>query len=628
MGVPYSQVVPKGGWWLHVLREVTEHELRMVAAVIGLTYDRVLSPTEASWEVKTGAMPRVAFIRLGSIAAYIFASMAVRERGPGGRARRADRNDPASVVDVPSIADFAMNDLSVPRYIVAALAAKAVALKTQAAIARLERVRLQCATPTAMILAHGTFGSGAAAALVYADGLGIGWMAQDRIKATPAGLKSLQFYESMLLPAFGYRAVVLSGAPAADMPSPQVEMRLCALCAVSRAVVQFASISFLSGNKRSIPTACYLCHDSAGVQSQSGDRVSGVTHGCCAECGMVKRAANFSVKQWKQARISRRCDSCVQTGLQADRVQGRSAKRHARHTNCKLVSEPLLGSPDSISEWGAAAASKCSCGLQPCLLVRVRLDACRRLLPADAPLPPRAVRLDWGVVVDDEPSAPSTEGFKRPRGRGPSTADGKSRKTWDASTGTWIDPALRTSVPRIGLQTPNSNSNDHMDDAFVNATVLGQLQPEHVALTTAVVVSPDEGPEEVQTVRAAGEIDSDYSDEEFSDDEFAELAVPKQIVASSTSDGGAAIVVRENMSAELDVGDERPQEVVGDEWPQEIVCECGLQPCLARRHQLHREGRVRPSETAGGEWGTVLPVEEVSWQTRTRTQIDVRGGTW
>ena len=87
MGVPYSQVVPKGGWWLHVLREVTEHELRMVAAVIGLTYDRVLSPTEASWEVKTGAMPRVAFIRLGSIAAYIFASMAVRERGPGGRAR-------------------------------------------------------------------------------------------------------------------------------------------------------------------------------------------------------------------------------------------------------------------------------------------------------------------------------------------------------------------------------------------------------------------------------------------------------------------------------------------------------------------------------------------------------------
>ena len=594
------------------MREVTEHELRMVAAVIGLTYDRVLSPTEASWEVKTGAMPRVAFIRLGSIAAYIFASMAVRERGPGGRARRADRNDPAAVVDVPSIAEFATNDLSVPRYIVAALAAKAVALKTQAAIARLERVRLQCATPTAMILAHGTFGSGAAAALVYADGLGIGWMAQDRIKSTPAGLKSLQFYESMLLPAFGYRAVVLSGAPAADMPLPQVEMRLCALCAVSRPVVQFSSISYLMGNKGSMPSACYLCRDSAGVPRRNGGIVSGVTHGCCAECGMVRRAANFSVKQWKQARISRRCDSCVQTGVQADRVQGRCAKRQSRHSNCKLVVEPSLGSPDSISEWGAAAAAKCSCGLQPCLLVRLRLDACRRLLPADAPLPPRGVRLDWGVVVDDESSAPSSAGFKRPRGGGPSTADGKNRKTWDERTGTWIDPALRTCVPRIGLQTAISDSNDHMNDAFVNATVLGQEQ-----LSMAVVVSPDVEPEEVQTVRPVGEIDSDDSDEDFSDDEFAELAVPEHIVASSTSDGRGDTVVHGDASAELDVDDERPEE---------IVCECGLQPCLARRQQLHREGRVRP--TAGDEWGVVLPVEEVSLETRTRLRIDVRGGTW
>ena len=161
--------MPKGGWWLHTLHEVTEQQLRMVAAVIGLSYDRVLSSDEASWEVRTGAMPRVAFSRLASIAAYIFASMAVRERGPNGRARRAHQDDASLVVDVPSISDFAVNELSVPRYIIAALASKAVAFKTQHVLARLERARVHCASPTAMVLAHGTFGSGAAAALVHSD---------------------------------------------------------------------------------------------------------------------------------------------------------------------------------------------------------------------------------------------------------------------------------------------------------------------------------------------------------------------------------------------------------------------------------------------------------------------------
>ena len=72
-------------------------------AVIGLSYDRVLSSSEASWEVRTGAMPRVAFSRLASIAAYIFASMAVRERGPNGRARRAHQDDASLVVHTPAL---------------------------------------------------------------------------------------------------------------------------------------------------------------------------------------------------------------------------------------------------------------------------------------------------------------------------------------------------------------------------------------------------------------------------------------------------------------------------------------------------------------------------------------------
>ena len=48
-------------------------------------YDRILSSSEVAEEVLTGKMPAAVYARLAAVAASIFSSMAVRERG----ARRA-----------------------------------------------------------------------------------------------------------------------------------------------------------------------------------------------------------------------------------------------------------------------------------------------------------------------------------------------------------------------------------------------------------------------------------------------------------------------------------------------------------------------------------------------------------
>ena len=57
----------------------------------------------------TGKMPAAVYARLAAVAASIFSSMAVRERGANGRARRA-------VLEEVELADFAANGLRPPRY--------------------------------------------------------------------------------------------------------------------------------------------------------------------------------------------------------------------------------------------------------------------------------------------------------------------------------------------------------------------------------------------------------------------------------------------------------------------------------------------------------------------------------
>ena len=85
----HLQVLPKGGWWRRTLSEVNEQHVRIMIAAVGLGYDRILSSSEVAEEVLTGKMPAAVYARLAAVAASIFSSMAVRERGANGRARRA-----------------------------------------------------------------------------------------------------------------------------------------------------------------------------------------------------------------------------------------------------------------------------------------------------------------------------------------------------------------------------------------------------------------------------------------------------------------------------------------------------------------------------------------------------------
>ena len=162
------QVLPKGGWWRRTLSEVNEQHVRIMIATVGLGYARMLSSEEVAEEVLTGKMPVAVYARLAALAASIFSSMAVRERGPNGRARRA-------VLEQVRLADFAANGLRPPRYIVAQLVSRAISHNMDLRLCQLERARVQLGSPAAVVVSKAARPSGEVSVLVYADKLGLAW---------------------------------------------------------------------------------------------------------------------------------------------------------------------------------------------------------------------------------------------------------------------------------------------------------------------------------------------------------------------------------------------------------------------------------------------------------------------
>ena len=101
---------------MRALGEMTELHVRTVRAILGCFIKTTPDKHLELWEaVAYDTLPPGAYKCLAAVASSLFAAMAVRERGPGGRARRGGG------MDVVSMADFAANSLRVPRHLVAAM---------------------------------------------------------------------------------------------------------------------------------------------------------------------------------------------------------------------------------------------------------------------------------------------------------------------------------------------------------------------------------------------------------------------------------------------------------------------------------------------------------------------------
>lgn len=106
---------PKGGWWWMTLTYVTEHDIRIVRAVLGLVYAGRLDVNQLRTAILEGPFDKLTYSRLSAVGASLFARMAIVERGEGGRARR-------SCPQRVALLTFASHQLRPPRNLIAALA--------------------------------------------------------------------------------------------------------------------------------------------------------------------------------------------------------------------------------------------------------------------------------------------------------------------------------------------------------------------------------------------------------------------------------------------------------------------------------------------------------------------------
>ena len=91
-------VLPKSGWWRYSLSYISEHDLRIVRALLGASVAAAPGANVASTlrnAVLYGPCDAHLYGALNAVAASLFVRMAMHQRGPDGRARRAG-GEPAS----------------------------------------------------------------------------------------------------------------------------------------------------------------------------------------------------------------------------------------------------------------------------------------------------------------------------------------------------------------------------------------------------------------------------------------------------------------------------------------------------------------------------------------------------
>ena len=89
-------VHPKGGWWMAALSHITEHDLRMARAFLGLAMDTGATASSVQQAVLNGPFNTDIYGLLSALMSVIIVRQAAVERGPGGRARRSGAATPTA----------------------------------------------------------------------------------------------------------------------------------------------------------------------------------------------------------------------------------------------------------------------------------------------------------------------------------------------------------------------------------------------------------------------------------------------------------------------------------------------------------------------------------------------------
>jgi hypothetical protein len=142
------QVMPKGGWWWNSLRRITEHDMHLVRAIIGMYLEAPMHSGDALRLydlINTCPVDDSMYRQLSAVVASMFARMAVRERSATGRARREGSEGQVPV----DLLAFVRNGLVPPRILVASLVRTACSRHAVRRPRHLEHVlgqgRAQCA---------------------------------------------------------------------------------------------------------------------------------------------------------------------------------------------------------------------------------------------------------------------------------------------------------------------------------------------------------------------------------------------------------------------------------------------------------------------------------------------------
>ena len=283
---------------------LTEHHMRVVRALLGLTLGERSSAAEVARAIRYGPFQDDAYQMLASVVASLFASMAVHERGPNGRARR-------EVLEDVDMATYASNGLRVPRYLVALLASACLSIRASQRLARLERARVAVGTYACMGLARGGT-SGAQAMLVHCDKFGVSWMPVEQLKTFEAGATAVAKFDAMLLGDFGAPPIDL---PPDGMPLPFEfdNVQDCPVCRTTRSCWLFG-----------LNPVCKLCTD-AGVAQQAKHREPGLTRARVAP--KVVLPSELACKHTLPAPTSDAADAALLANLRERLEHGKRGKK-------------------------------------------------------------------------------------------------------------------------------------------------------------------------------------------------------------------------------------------------------------------------------------------------------------
>jgi hypothetical protein len=251
---------PKGGWWWRALTHLTEHDSRIVRAVVGLSYSGRLDVNQMRKAILEGPFDDTTYLRLSAVGASLFGRMSIVERGEGGRARRCCPKPVA-------LSTFATNQFRPPRSFIAELVVMCISARAGSRLADAERSRLALERPAAFALLRATDNLGDTHVLVHVDKFGTVWLPQSRLATFELGQDVSSRLSALLLPAFGF-------PPLHELVLPHSldAMLVCARCRLPRSFQSYGSYHRRAQFGGHIPVTgvCNICVDAGAERAKQG----------------------------------------------------------------------------------------------------------------------------------------------------------------------------------------------------------------------------------------------------------------------------------------------------------------------------------------------------------------------